>query len=145
MLERNRVTDSDDYSGSEGQKRDHIFEGFDFCSYVVWPIGKESVRVGTHSSWELLRNVLAEDAEGEWEKVERAIEVNDLYHKLSKEAKEVIGLVINTPGELIQFLIDNPRLRLSMQVLKDYLRFYGWKHIVIGKAFAEIQRFVKNF
>jgi len=81
----------------------------------------------------------------------------DFFHKtLSEEAKEVIDIIFNTPTELVEFVWDcrksqrrdrdegSEGYRLSQHHLRQYLRFYGWKHLVIESVFREIKLFLEK-
>jgi len=66
------------------------------------------------------------------------------YNSLSKEAKEVISLVINTPSEIMD-IITTPKGAKSKNLLKNYL-YKKWRsNFLINSIFQEISEFVKNF
>jgi hypothetical protein len=69
---------------------------------------------------------------------------NDGLNKLSKEAKEVVKIVFNTPSELVEFVRyhNKGEYKITMDILRDYLRHYGWKHHIIEKTFKEIKKII---
>lgn len=71
----------------------------------------------------------------------------ELVDRLSEEAKEVIKIIFNMPSELVGYIwgckekqID----KLTCHDLRQYLRYYGWKYLVIESVFQEIRRFLKK-
>lgn len=55
---------------------------------------------------------------------------------LSKEAQQIISIVLETPVDLLAMI---PKPRLSKHQLTKYLRFKGWKIPAIHKAYIEIK------
>lgn len=71
----------------------------------------------------------------------------DLVDRLSEEAKEVIKIIFNTPSELVDYLWgckEKQVDRLTCSNIRQYLRYYGWKHLVIEDAFQEIKLFLRK-
>lgn len=60
----------------------------------------------------------------------------DTINKLSKEAKEIISIVLEAPADLLAML---PKQMLSKHQLTKYLRLKGWKFPLITKTFIEIK------
>lgn len=59
---------------------------------------------------------------------------------LSKEAREITGIVLDAPADLIAML---PKPRLSKHQLMKYLRLKGWKIPAVLRAFNEIGKALK--
>lgn len=70
-------------------------------------------------------------------KQERRCILADIINNLSKEGKEIVSVVLETPADLLQMI---PKPRLSKHQLTKYLRLKGWKIPAITKAFAEIRQ-----
>jgi hypothetical protein len=72
---------------------------------------------------------------------EEKVIFRDSINRLSKEAKEVIGLVFNTPVELVEFVkYEKDGCALTLNILRNYLRYYGWEYRIIENAFQEIKK-----
>lgn len=63
--------------------------------------------------------------------------LKDTISKLSKEAREIIDIVLNAPADLITML---PKSNLSKHQLTKYLRLKGWKIPTILRTFNEIKK-----
>ncbi|NCN87237.1 hypothetical protein GW932_05375 [archaeon] len=63
--------------------------------------------------------------------------------KMSKEAQEIVRIIINAPQEMIDMISLN-RDHISSMDLKKYLKNKGWKLRVILKTFSEIKRMLKE-
>lgn len=72
---------------------------------------------------------------------------NDLINRLSEEAKEVIKIIFNVPSELVEYVWgckEKQVVKLTCNDIRQYLRYYGWKHLVIESAFREIKHFLRK-
>ncbi len=61
---------------------------------------------------------------------------------LGQEAQEVIGLLLNSPGEILEELGGNPRARRGS--LYQRLRSQGWGHNKVWTVFGEIKQVLMN-
>lgn len=61
----------------------------------------------------------------------------NLISSMSDEAKFIIGLILNTPLELYDFL-KSTNFNITRQSITLFLRHKTWKIPTIKKAFAEI-------
>lgn len=67
---------------------------------------------------------------------ERRCMLANIIDNLSKEAKEIVSIVLEAPGDLMEML---PKPRLSKHQLTKYLRLRGWKIPVIVRSYKEIK------
>ena len=69
--------------------------------------------------------------------------------ELSAEARQVVGLILDTPEEMIQYLWGSKEKQItaiSKGDLKQYLGwFYRWSGRRISRVFGELTEFVKDF
>ena len=66
---------------------------------------------------------------------------NQLLNNLSVEAKFVLDAILNTPGELSEFLFaDNP----TKKKVYKYLKLMGWKMPIIQRTVRELNVFTKD-
>jgi hypothetical protein len=73
---------------------------------------------------------------------------NDLFKRLSKEARETVDIVFNVPAELLAE-IESKGSHIGL-ITKRSLRRYlkrkkGWTFLVIGRVFDELKQLVGNF
>lgn len=67
----------------------------------------------------------------------------ELMDELSDESKQVVDIIINTPGVVFREEGgDSPNLR---DVLRSYLRKLGWSAIQITESFQEIVAVLREF
>uniref|UniRef100_A0A6M3L2E3 Uncharacterized protein n=1 Tax=viral metagenome TaxID=1070528 RepID=A0A6M3L2E3_9ZZZZ len=65
---------------------------------------------------------------------------------LSKEAKSVIMLVLNTPDELRRAVGFGARTKpVSKRMITAYLKSVGWHEITIRETYVELKEFVNGF
>jgi hypothetical protein len=69
----------------------------------------------------------------------------DLTEKLSKEAKDIIKLVLQSPEEVIKELKGDRYNIISKDKIYIFLRKQGWKRKKIDGAFLELKKFVSEF
>ncbi len=68
----------------------------------------------------------------------------DLITKLSKEAKEVIQMVLNSPTEILE-VFQTPKYKtISKAKIKEHLAINGWPPRRIDKVFTELKTFVMD-
>jgi hypothetical protein len=66
--------------------------------------------------------------------------------KLSREAKEVVRLVIDTPKELLVHVSRKGAVKwLTATDITQYLKHYGWPKACIKAALREVRIYVKEF
>ena len=75
---------------------------------------------------------------------EKEIIKQDLFDKISKEAKEVIALILNSPTEIIETFITEKYKKISREKIKNRLIINGWKQQKVEKVFSELKTFVTN-
>ena len=61
---------------------------------------------------------------------------------LSREAREVISLVVNVPVETLEAVFGGEQ---NQHNLRRELKKNGWKYPTISRTFNEIKIFLKNF
>jgi hypothetical protein len=80
---------------------------------------------------------------------ERCAGISIILSRLSKEAKEVIELVFNTPEELLRSSRKKKRAysnrELTINEIRNYLRYCGWPIKMIDYSLDEIKEAVRNF
>jgi hypothetical protein len=69
----------------------------------------------------------------------------DLTEKLSREAKDIIKLIINGPEEVLREIKGDRYNIISKDKIYVFLRKQGWKRKAIDGAFAELKNFVSEF
>ena len=79
--------------------------------------------------------------------IERDIEFKLGLGLLTNEAKKVVGLVLDTPSELLDEIRNKKQFpgNLSSHDLRKFLRRKGWKIPTIEFCFREIRGFLKKF
>ena len=73
---------------------------------------------------------------------EKEIIRQDLLDKISKEAKEVIALILNSPTEVLETFITKKYKKISKEKIKNHLIINGWKMKNVEKVFLELKTFV---
>ena len=68
----------------------------------------------------------------------------DLTLKLSKEAKEVIDLVLLSPSEILETLLTPKYHQVSKEKIKQHLIRVGWSQERVKIVFKELKKFVMN-
>lgn len=67
----------------------------------------------------------------------------EAFEKLSDEAKEVIDVLLNSSGEILQIICTSKFGMYSKRLLKKYFHENkGWKNKKIEKTFREITHYV---
>lgn len=69
-------------------------------------------------------------------KQEKRCTFQDTIANLSREAHQIVNIVLEAPTDLLAML---PKPRLSKHQLTKYLRLKGWKIPAINKAYVEIR------
>lgn len=69
----------------------------------------------------------------------------DLTEKLSREAKDIIKLIINGSEEVLREIKGDRYNIISKDKIYVFLRKKGWKRKTIDTAFAELKNFVSEF
>ena len=114
-------------SREEDQARGYLQgQGIDYCHGTNWREVRE----------QLNRQDIIETPE-------TLIMFKEMLDSLSKEAREVVGIVLSTPQELIEALFVGKKKgkgRLNRNQLRMYLRYRGWKHLVIESVFGELRK-----
>ena len=98
--------------------------------------------------WKELRSILLErHIQSQRELEGRRV----LFCSLSKEAREILGVIIKTPSELMEVFKANSgdkSIRASHKTLRailvDYLRFNGWSYPNIRKALKELKEYTRK-
>lgn len=62
----------------------------------------------------------------------------DLIASLSKEAREVVSILLTNPTEVLDLIGDEPP-RIVRGILKEYLHDQGWSFKLIWKTFRELK------
>lgn len=75
---------------------------------------------------------------------ERDYARKEAYDSLTKEAKEVITLVLNTPKEVLSEIVSPKFGLLTKRTLKKYLMKHGWRERKVDKVFSELSIFVNS-
>ena len=111
----------------EGEAKRYLqSNGIDYCHNMSWREVKEQL-----------------DSTNIVETPETITSFKERIDSLSKEAREVVEIILNTPQELLDALFmikNNKKGRLSKNQLTQYLRYYGWKLIVIDNVFGELEK-----
>jgi len=68
----------------------------------------------------------------------------DLILKLSKEAKEVINLILCGPSEVLETFLTPKYHQVSKEKIKQYLIKDGWPKKTVRIVFEELKRFVMD-
>lgn len=72
---------------------------------------------------------------------ERACRLKMALEGLSAEAREVVETVLNTPDELVEFVVGKgTRRELTAADVRAWLRWKGWRWKSISIAFAEVRK-----
>jgi hypothetical protein len=67
-----------------------------------------------------------------------------LFQKLSREAKEVIGIILEAPDEIVDLIKTREQKRITKRRIKDHLiKTFGGK-FTAEMIIKEIQDWVKN-
>ena len=69
---------------------------------------------------------------------------NDTYQKLSREAKEVIQIILNTPSEILEIIATPKLAKIKPEKLRDYLHMTYSKRVV-RRIYRELKRFTSSF
>jgi len=72
---------------------------------------------------------------------EQKIMANNLLNNLTAEAKFVLYVIFNTPGELSEMLFAN---RPTKKTIYKYLKLMGWKTPIIRRTVQELRWFTKE-
>lgn len=92
---------------------------------------------GVGTSWEQLQSELSEQ-QGRFNP-ERACRLKLFFAGLSKEALEVVDLILNVPDELLEFVIGKGTHReVTRNSIRQYLRWHGWERRNVEKIFREL-------
>lgn len=76
---------------------------------------------------------------------ENALIRKEMDEYLSKEAKEMIDLIINSDESVVRELTTKKYNCISKELLRIYYRKRGWKHSLIDKVFNELKMYVKGY
>lgn len=75
---------------------------------------------------------------------EKAYYRKELVHALTKDAKFLLRLVLDTPDEFLSLLFkDNGEVRTT--VLSDMLKHRGWRPKKIEQIRKEVKTFIRNY
>ena len=69
--------------------------------------------------------------------------MKDFLSKLSEEARQVLEILLDVPQDLLQTIhggLKYKKSEVSWYQIRYYLRFLGWKYLVIDKAFKELKK-----
>ncbi|KKL17120.1 hypothetical protein LCGC14_2488740 [marine sediment metagenome] len=80
-------------------------------------------------------------------KEENDLSLKDKYKRLSKDAKEVIEIILNPPQHFQDRLNIKNSKKITQGKLTEFLRLIDsarWKHNVIQKAFNEIKQLLRE-
>ena len=75
---------------------------------------------------------------------EKEVIKNDTYQKLSKEAKEVLNIVLNTPAEILEIIATPKLAKIKPEKLRDYL-YMTYNKRVVRRIYRELKRFTSSF
>jgi hypothetical protein len=115
---------------------DDLDEGLRKRGYAVAELREDYEGLGC--SYLLSGGALGDDPE-------RAVSLKQGLEGLSAEAREVVGIVLNCPRELVEFVMGKgAHLHLTGKTLKAWLRWNGWKLTVIDVVFRELKKFVTS-
>ena len=74
----------------------------------------------------------------------RVVAARDLVGRLSKEAREVVDVIVNIPGELVEVVAGKRGTWRGVLTVRDVRWFlhtqYGWSHRAISRALAEVKK-----
>jgi len=76
---------------------------------------------------------------------EELIIKRDSFSKLSKESKEIIEIVLNSPADIIDCFITPKYNKISREKIKAYLVKEGWNDKTVKTCFQEIKDFCSAF
>lgn len=76
---------------------------------------------------------------------EDEIIMKDSFSHLSKEAMEVINLVLNSPMEVIECLKTPKYDKISKRKVRKYLEKNGWETRKVKSCFEELREFCSEF
>lgn len=74
---------------------------------------------------------------------EKAFIKKEAAEALSKEARDIISIVLKAPQEIVDSLYSQKYKRMSKTRVKQVLLRIGWEKPVIDSAFKEIAGFVE--
>lgn len=76
---------------------------------------------------------------------EKELIKKDSYQKLSREAKEIINIVLNSPQDVLELFLNPKRKNISLKRLKQVL-IVNWKStFLVENAIQEIKNWVNKF
>lgn len=76
---------------------------------------------------------------------EDSVMKRDGFSKLSKESKEIIDIVLNSPSEIIECFTTPKYNKISRDKIKDYLVKQGWNEKLVKGCFKELKDFCTAF
>jgi hypothetical protein len=68
----------------------------------------------------------------------------EAYSSLSKEAKEIINIVLNAPDEIMECLTCPKYNKISKSKIKTYLMGQGWNRQKVKSCFAELKGYASE-
>ena len=72
---------------------------------------------------------------------EKKIITNNLFNNLTVEAKFVLYVIFQTPGELSELLFSS---RPTKKTIYKYLKLMGWESPIIRRTVQELRRFTEE-
>lgn len=69
---------------------------------------------------------------------------NDLFERLSNEAKEVIDLVLNGPTDMVEFFASPTIKKVNKRRIKEFFSVHWHSRYIANQAIKEVETWVKN-
>lgn len=67
------------------------------------------------------------------------------YENLSEEAKEIIDIVLNSPKEIVEYLLTPKQKRFSLKRIKKYVSLLWNSEYIAEVAIEEVKKWVRQF